>query len=96
MGDFQRMTRTPCQEDLLHIGDNGDLVEAPEGQTCPNGDFGEDGHCLCQKGERVTRLETRFDETSTDRILILHCQQIAFRLKVNPSPLPNLPFFSSI
>ena len=77
MGDFHRMTRTPCQEDLLHIGDNGDLVEAPEGQTCPNGDFGEDGHCLCQKGERVTRLETLFNETSTDRILILHCQQLS-------------------
>ena len=90
MGDFQRMKS--CQEDLLHIGDNGDLVEAPEGQTCPNGDFGEDGHCLCQKGERVTRLETLFDETLTDRILILHCQQIAFRLKVNHSLLPSLHF----
>ena len=88
------MTRT-CQEDLLHIGDNGDLVEAPEGQTCPNGDFGGEGHCLCQKGERVSRLETLFDETSTDRILILHCQQIAFRLKVNTSLLPSLPFSHS-
>ena len=85
-GDF--LKEESCQEELVHIVDNGDLVEPPsEGHTCPFRNFGLDGHCLCNKGERVAKLETRFEEASTDRIWILHCEPIAFQLKVNSFPL---------
>ena len=82
-GNF--LKEDPCQEELLHIVDHGDLVEPSEGHTCPFRDFGLDAHCLCKKGERVGRLETRFKEESKDRIWILHCEPIAFQLKVNSS-----------
>ena len=83
IGDF--LKEEPCQEELLHIVDNGDLVEPSEGHICPVSNFSLDAHCLCNKGERVAKLETQLEEASTDRIWILQCEQIAFQLQVNNS-----------
>ena len=87
IGDF--LKEEPCQEELLHIDDNGDLVEPSKGHSCPSSNFSSDAHCLCNKGERVASLETRFEEASTDRIWILQCEQIAFQLQVNNSYPPS-------
>ena len=80
-GDY--LKQKPSQKETLHIEDNGDLEEVSE--TCKPGEFGQDGHCVCPRGDRVVRMQSNFKMASTDMILNLQCREIAHQLEVTLS-----------
>ena len=91
-GDYLR--QKPCQKETLHIEDNGDLEEVSE--TCMPGEFGQDGHCVCPRGERVVRMQSNFKMASTDMIWNLQCREIAHQLEVTLSYCQRLCEFHHI
>ena len=80
-GDY--LKQKPCQKETLHIEDNGDVEEVSE--RCMPGEFGQDGHCVCPRGERVVRMQSNFKMASTDMIWNLQCREIAHQLEVTLS-----------
>ena len=91
-GDY--LKEKPCQKETLHIEDNGDLEDVSE--TCMSAEFGQDGHCVCPRGERVVRMQSNFELASTDMIWNLQCREIAHQLEVTLSYCQRLCEFHHI